>query len=76
MSKKFQAIPILPKKKLGRLIWIQLIKKSPFNLRQFLKIEKGYNPKGLALFISGYCNLSEIQGKRAYSVQKINFLCE
>ena len=53
-SKVFRAIPVLSKKRLVRLIWIQFIKKMPVNLRSVLKIEKGFNAKGLALFISGY----------------------
>ena len=33
-----------------RLAWLQLIKRSPINLRPALLVEKGVNPKGLALF--------------------------
>lgn len=76
MSKVFKALPVLPGRKLSRLIWIQLIKKSPVNLRGILKVDKGYNPKGLALFISGYSNLSEIENKHSSSVEKINYLSE
>ncbi len=36
--------------KLARLIWLQLIKRSPVNLRPALIVEKGVNPKALALF--------------------------
>ncbi|MEO6838630.1 MAG: hypothetical protein ABI261_04705, partial [Ginsengibacter sp.] len=60
-SKVFQALPFLPKKKLPRLMWIQFIKKMPLNLRPVLRIEKGYNPKGLALFISGYSKISQME---------------
>lgn len=74
-SKLFKSLPLLPDKKLGRLIWIQLIKKLPFNLRGLLKIEKGYNPKGLALFISGYCKISEIESRHSEAIQQINKLC-
>ncbi|MGN6196977.1 MAG: hypothetical protein ACTHOB_18695 [Ginsengibacter sp.] len=76
MSKVFRGLPILPNKKLSRLIWIQLIKKLPVNLRKPLKIEKGFNPKGLGLFISAYSNLSEIEGRYSESVNKIEFLFE
>lgn len=34
----------------ARLAWLQMVKRSPVNLRSFLKIEKGVNPKGIALF--------------------------
>jgi len=75
-SKLFQATPILPKKRLTRLLWIQLIKKLPVNLRPILKIDKGYNPKGLALFISGYAKLSGIESYRNESIESINVLSE
>ena len=35
---------------LVRLAWLQMVKRSPVNLRPFLKIEKGVNAKGIALF--------------------------
>jgi hypothetical protein len=73
-SKIFNALPILPNKRISRLIWIQLIKKLPFNLRGILRIEKGYNPKGLALFISGYSKIS--QSRNSDAIQQINRLCE
>ena len=40
-----------------RLAWIQLFKRNPFNLRRLLLIPKGYNPKGIGLFLSGYSKL-------------------
>jgi len=54
-SKIFQTV--FPKSELSRLVWIQIFKKSPINLRPLLKVYKGYNPKALGLFLSGYCNL-------------------
>ena len=36
-----------------RLIWIQVFKRSPFNLRPLTNVPKGYNAKGLGLFASG-----------------------
>jgi len=56
-SRLFQSIPIIKDVSAARLIFIQLIKRSPLNLRRPLLIVKDYNPKGLALFLSGYCNL-------------------
>ena len=58
-----------------RLFWIQLFKRSPINFRNHLKIEKEYNPKGLAHFLTGYCNLYSISKNPAY-LDKINFLAE
>lgn len=75
-SKVFKSLPIFPNKRLTRLIWIQLIKKLPFNLRGVLRVEKDYNPKGLALFISGYCKISQTESRDPEAIQQINRLCE
>lgn len=75
-SKVFRAIPVLSKKRLVRLIWIQFIKKMPFNLRSVLKIEKGFNAKGLALFISGYSTLSEIDTFKKEAIDQIKILAD
>jgi hypothetical protein len=56
-SKIFQAIPFLKDNRLARLAWIQTFKRSPVNLRPLLRVPKAYNPKGLGLFLSGYCTL-------------------
>jgi len=40
-----------------RLAWIQLFKRNPFNLRRLLLVPKGFNPKGIGLFLSGYSKL-------------------
>ena len=40
-----------------RLAWIQLFKRNPFNLRSLFLVPKGYNPKGIGLFLSGYSKL-------------------
>jgi hypothetical protein len=48
-SRIFQAIP-LKYFKYPRLVWLQTVKRSGKNLRPFLKVEKGINAKGIALF--------------------------
>ena len=48
-SRIFQASP-LKHFRPARLAWLQLVKRSAKNLRPALKIEKGVNAKGLALF--------------------------
>lgn len=73
-SKVFNAVPLLPQRRLTRLMWIQFIKKMPLNMRAMLKIEKDFNPKGLALFLSGYSQLSGVEGFGAESVERIKFL--
>lgn len=34
--------------------WVQLFKRSPLNLRPLLGVPKGYNPKGMGLFLAAY----------------------
>lgn len=36
------------------IFWVQLLKRSPLNLRPLLAIQKGYNPKGMGLFLASY----------------------
>ena len=45
--------------RIGRLIFIQAMKRSPLNFRQLFLVPKGENPKGLALFCSALLILSE-----------------
>ncbi|AUP79379.1 glycoside hydrolase family protein [Flavivirga eckloniae] len=61
------------KSRFFRLAWIQFFKRSPLNFRKLLGIEKAYNPKGLGLFLIGYCNLYKIKKSPEY-LEKINFL--
>lgn len=61
-SKVFQATPI-KHWKLARMIWIQGLKKSPINLRKAFLVPKGYNAKGIGLFLTSYCNLYKIAEK-------------
>ena len=63
----------LGKSRFFRLAWIQLFKRSPINLRVLFGVKKDFNPKGLGLFLIGYCNLYKISKKPEY-IEKINFL--
>ncbi len=56
-STLFKAIPFVSGSRFARLAWIQLFKRSPLNFRKIAGVSKDYNPKGLGLFLSGYCNL-------------------
>ncbi|WP_461639264.1 glycoside hydrolase family protein [Labilibaculum euxinus] len=74
-SKLFQSIPFAQNSRLMRLIWIQAFKKSPINFRGLTRVEKAYNPKGLGLFLSGYCKLYQFD--RTQEVRsRIHFLSE
>jgi len=72
-SKFFQKNSFLRQNEPARLVWIQLFKRSPINLRNLLGVEKGYNAKGLGLLLTGYCNLWKINGDDSY-LESINFL--
>ncbi|MBD5305370.1 MAG: delta-aminolevulinic acid dehydratase [Bacteroides sp.] len=56
-SRIFNAIPLLKNSAICRLAMIQLFKRNPINLRRFALIPKDYNPKGIALILTGYCNI-------------------
>lgn len=56
-SKFFDYLPFFKKSSFFKLIWIQFFKRSPINFRSIAGIKKELNPKGLGLFLSGYCNL-------------------
>lgn len=71
-SKVFQATPFKDWN-LARLAWIQFFKRSPINFRKIALIEKGYNPKGLGLFLTAYCNLYKVEENQKY-IEVIHFL--
>lgn len=65
----------LGKSRFFRLAWIQLFKRSPINFRPIFGVKKAYNPKGLGLFLTGYCNLYKVEKKKEY-LDKINELAQ
>lgn len=73
-SKLFQTLKLNNVKQF-RLAWIQLFKHSPINLRSLMLVKKGYNPKGLGLFLTGYCNLYKANPKIDY-LDKIVFIAD
>lgn len=76
-STVFHFLPFISKNKLLRLAWIQFFKRSPINFRRIAAVKKGLNPKGLALFISAYCNLLKVEhSERSETLQKIEQLSD
>lgn len=59
--------------KFFRLSWIQSFKRSPINLHKIFSVPKGYNPKGLALFLSGYANLYLVNAEDA-ALKMVDYL--
>jgi len=57
--------------KYPRIAFTQGLKRLPVNLRPLLLIKKGYNPKGLGLFLWGYAKLYAVEKKADY-LQKID----
>jgi len=59
-SKIFAAVPMLSSRA-PRLLFTQLLKRSPVNIRRLAMIPRKQNPKALALFLSSFLNLSDAQ---------------
>ncbi len=57
-SRLFAALPFLHNR-IGRLVFIQAMKRSPMNFRPLFLVPKEENPKGLAVFISALVILSK-----------------
>lgn len=74
-SHLFESIPFISKSQIARLIWIQTFKRSPINFRKIAGIKKDYNPKGLGLFLSSYCNMYSKNLNPAY-LDQIQFFSQ
>lgn len=79
-SKVFQVTPF-KHWKITRLLWIQLFKRSPINLRKLFLVSKGHNSKCIALALTSFCNLYKIAAKgnnpfgtKEQCIEKIDFL--
>jgi len=59
-SNLFKYFQELIRSSIFKLAWIQFFKRSPINFRKIAGINKEFNPKGLGLFLSAYCNLYRI----------------
>lgn len=57
-SKLLTAIPLL-NSRFPRIVFTQVLKRSPINIRSLLRIEKTQNPKALACFLSAFVKLSK-----------------
>ncbi|WP_336515909.1 hypothetical protein [Pollutibacter soli] len=65
-SRLFQSLPVIPKMRFTRLVWIQFFKRSPFNFRKLVGVKKEVNPKAMGLFLSSYCQLYKADPKQEY----------
>ena len=57
-----------------RLAWIQLFKRSPFNLRKLFLVPKGHNAKGIGLFLSAYSKLHDHRSKGGNTLLEVQNL--
>jgi rhamnogalacturonyl hydrolase YesR len=58
-SKAFAALPLF-RSRLPRLIFTQILKRTPIDVRRLLLIPKTQNPKAIALFLSAFLTLSRL----------------
>lgn len=61
--------------KLLKILFTQGLRRLPVNIRPMLMIPKGYNPKGLGLFLTGYTKLLALTNELQYQ-KKINYLTD
>lgn len=63
---KLESLPPLLLVKIIRKVTFSLIDLCPLGARKVLKIRPLVNPKGMGLFLAGYCNLFDTTGKKRY----------
>ncbi len=56
-------------------VWVQLMKRSPVNLRPLLRVPKEYNPKGMGLFLASYWRKYQLTGD-AHCLDQAAFFAE
>ncbi len=61
------------KSKWLRMAFTQFLRSCAINLRVFLAVKQGHNPKGIGLFLGGYTRLHELDSKVEY-LEKIQYL--
>jgi len=61
------------KSKWARILFTQVFRRFPINLRGMLGVKKGHNPKGLGLFLGAYAKLFAVEKKSEY-LEKIDYL--
>ena len=58
-----------------KIAFTQMLRRMSLNLRPLLGISKGYNPKGIGLFLSTYVNLYKVHSEKHY-LDQIYFLAD
>lgn len=68
-SRLFQSLPGIRNNPTCRLAWLQFFKLSPINFRKIARVDPHRNPKGIALCLSGLCELPGT--KRLATISKL-----
>ena len=63
------------KSKWLRIVFTQLFRRIPLNLRPFFGVRTGYNPKGIGLILSSYANLYRVY-ERDYYLKQIRYFAD
>lgn len=63
-SRLLTTVPLL-EVRIPRLVFTQILKRSPVNVRRLLQIPKTQNPKGIALFLSALLKTSHLGARSA-----------
>jgi hypothetical protein len=50
------------RRRLGQ-VWVQLLRRSPVNVRPLLRVKIGHNPKGMGLFLASYWRKYQMGGE-------------
>lgn len=57
------------------IVWVQLFKRSPINLRPIFGVAKEYNPKGMGLFLGSYLRKYGMSGNER-DLEQVNFFAD
>jgi rhamnogalacturonyl hydrolase YesR len=57
------------------VVWVQLVRRSPLNLRRVLLVKPGHNPKGMGLFLAAYVRRYRTTGDRR-DLERIQYFAD
>jgi len=61
-------------RRLGQ-VWVQLLRRSPVNVRPLLGVRTGHNPKAMGLFLASYWRKYQLSGE-ARHLERVRWLAE
>jgi len=57
------------------IVWVQVMRRSPLNLRRLLGVRQGYNPKGMGLFLGAYIRKWQTSGSAEHA-RRVEFFVD